>query len=70
MSRAEKKREQRVALGKYLYDASKLTFTALVLSAMFMLFRAEELEAPVMAMLAFGIIIAGLLAIIANNLNK
>jgi hypothetical protein len=70
MGKAERKREQRVALGKYLYDVSKLTFTALVLGAVLMLFQAEDLEVPVMAMLAFGIIIAGLLAIIANNLNK
>jgi hypothetical protein len=37
---------------------------------MIMLLQAEKLEMPAVAMLAFGAAIAGLLAIIANNLTN
>ncbi|MDR0688159.1 MAG: hypothetical protein LBF55_05665 [Prevotellaceae bacterium] len=70
MGKAEKRREQRIALGKYFYDISKLTFAALVLGAVLIFFQAEEPETPVTVMLAFGIFATCAFSIIANNLNK
>jgi hypothetical protein len=70
MGKAERKREQKIALGKFFYDISKLTFTALVLGAVLIFFQAEELEATIAAMFALGLVITLLFAAIGNNLSK
>ena len=40
----ERAKCQRETLGKYFYDLSKLTFTALVLGGIAMLFQSEKIE--------------------------
>ncbi|MDR0567356.1 MAG: hypothetical protein LBG47_10055 [Prevotellaceae bacterium] len=58
MGKAERKREQNIALGKLFYDLSKLTFAALVLGAVLIFFQAEELETSVVAMFVSGIVMS------------
>jgi hypothetical protein len=70
MGKSERKREQRVALGKYFYDISKLTFAALVLGAVLLFFQADALEAPVAGMFASGAIVSLLFAAVGNKLNR
>ena len=49
----ERAKCQRETLGKYFYDLSKLTFTALVLGGIAMLFQSEKIEISMIGMFTF-----------------
>jgi uncharacterized membrane-anchored protein len=70
MGKAEKKREQRIALGKFFYDLSKLAFAALVLGSLLTYFQSDEQIASIVTMLISGIVMSLAFAIFANNLNR
>ena len=52
----ERAKCQRETLGKYFYDLSKLTFTALVLGGIAMLFQSEKIEISMIGMFMVGIL--------------
>lgn len=66
----ERAKSQRETLGKYFYDLSKLTFTALVLGGMVMLFQTEEIEMGMVCMFMLGILFSVGLAFCGNKILK
>ena len=63
----ERAKCQRETLGKYFYDLSKLTFTALVLG---MLFQSEKIEISMIGMFMVGILFSVGLAFCGNKILK
>jgi hypothetical protein len=65
-------REQKKALGKYLYDLSKLTYAALVLGSLLAYFQSEsgEINSNLAVMLIGGSVMTVILAFFANRYNK
>ena len=54
----ERAKCQRETLGKYFYDLSKLTFTALVLGGALTFFQGYEFNATVIGMVVFGVAVS------------
>ena len=68
--RRERAKCQRETSGKYFYDLSKLTFTALVLGAVLTYFQGFEISGSVVGMFLFGIFLSAALAIAGNKILK
>ena len=66
----ERAKCQRETLGKYFYDLSKLTFTALVLGGIAMLFQSEKIEISMIGMFMVGILFSVGLAFCGNKILK
>lgn len=66
----EKERTSRELLGKYFYDLSKASFTAMVLGAMLSLFTVDATKGEAVGLLAVGAILTGALAGIAFYILK
>ena len=63
----ERAKCQRETLGKYFYDLSKLTFTALVLGG---IFQSEKIEISMIGMFMVGILFSVGLAFCGNKILK
>ena len=70
MGKAERKREQRIALGKFFYDLSKLSFAALVLGAALIYFQPDEPTTSTATMLISGVAMSLVFAMFANRLSR
>ena len=66
----ERAKCQRETLGKYFYDLSKLTFTALVLGGIAMLFQSEKIEISMIGMFMVGILFSVGLAFCGNKIYE
>ena len=66
----ERAKCQRETLGKYFYDLSKLTFTALVLGGIAMLFQSEKIEISMIGMFMVRILFSVGLAFCGNKILK
>ncbi|WP_455629573.1 DUF6722 family protein [Parabacteroides sp.] len=66
----ERAKCQRETLGKYFYDLSKLTFTALVLGGALTFFQGYEFNAMVIGMVFFGSFLSAFLAAVGNEILK
>ncbi|MDD2952856.1 MAG: hypothetical protein PHC95_06805 [Parabacteroides sp.] len=66
----ERAKNQREIVGKYFYDLSKLTFTALVLGGMLTFFQGYEFNAMVIGMVLFGGFLSAVLATVGNRILK
>ena len=66
----ERAKCQRETLGKYFYDLSKLTFMALVLGGIAMLFQSEKIEISMIGMFMVGILFSVGLAFCGNKILK
>ena len=66
----ERAKCQRETLGKYFYDLSKLTFTALVLGGALTFFQGYEFNATVIGMVVFGVAVSLALVWFGNRILK
>ncbi len=66
----ERAKCQRETLGKYFYDLSKLTFTALVLGGIAMLFQSEKIKISMIGMFMVGILLSVGLVFCGNKILK
>lgn len=66
----ERAKCQRETLGKYFYDLSKLTFTALVLGGALTFFQGYEFNATVIGMVVFGVVVSLALVWFGNRILK
>lgn len=66
----ERAKCQRETLGKYFYDLSKLTFTALVLGGALTFFQGYEFNATVIGMVVFGVAVSLALVRFGNRILK
>lgn len=66
----EKSRTRREKLASLFYDFAKLTYTALVLGSIVLLFQSDKLDIRFISMMAFGGIAAYLWVKMGNNLLK
>lgn len=66
----EQNKVRKEKLAGLFFDLAKLTYTALVLGAIVLLFQSDEMTLKLSLMLAFGVILAFAWGEIGNNILK